>query len=182
MGFWNETKKSSHNFSSFCSDGDRVITSSQVHSRIQVGRDLRKFLFQLLAQSSDRPGCSGLCPLTSCKPPGTETAQPPRATCSTARLSSWAKNFLTTSSLYLPCFTLSPLPLILPPCPMWRAWLHHLLTSPQVPGLPSGPLQPSLLQAEQALVPQPPFTGQALQPATSGGDVHRTFTELTSVY
>lgn len=59
--------------------------------------------------------------------------------------------------------------LILPPCPMWRPWLHHLLTSPWVPRLPLGPLQLSFLQAEQALIPQSLSTRQALQPPRSGG-------------
>lgn len=35
-------KKSFHNFSFFCNDEDRIITGSQIHRRIQVGRDLKR--------------------------------------------------------------------------------------------------------------------------------------------
>lgn len=58
-----QQKKTSH---FFCSGEDGTITGSQIHRRIEVGRDLRRSLFQLLAQSTGSsevsPDCSGLFP------------------------------------------------------------------------------------------------------------------------
>lgn len=58
----------------YCSQGEH-------HSTIEAGRDPRRAVVQFPAPSrvktEFKPGCSGLCPVESLKPPRTEISQPP---------------------------------------------------------------------------------------------------------
>ena len=118
-------------------------------------------------QGQLRPGCSELYPVRFWKPPRTETARPPWGTCPTTWLSCM-KKLCRMSSLNPSSFHLCPLP-------FFPLTMHHpeepgcfLSPLPTAPArLLSGPLKPSLLQAEPAQLPQPPPPGKVFQHPTT---------------
>ena len=108
----------------------RKCCSEQDHRIGQAGRDLRRCLVQPpthnRVNSEVRPGCSGLHPARSWKPPRTETSQIPWATSATLSLSSWENSFSlypawpSPVSLYVSCLS--------PSChaPLWQDQLCPL--------------------------------------------------------
>lgn len=113
-----------------------------------------------------RPGCSGIYPVKSWKPPGMEMPQPPCASCGTdcpcgEKVFPYI-HFEYLVSIYACCSSTS--------ChtPPQGAWLHLFYALPIGTGelLLGLPAKLPFLQAEQAPVLQPHLTGQVLQPLT----------------
>jgi len=137
------------------------IPCHENHRMAWVGRDLKDHQAPT-SLFNTRPSFSGPHPIWPWTTPGVGHPQPLWAACS----SIWVKTFILTSSLNLSSFSFKPFPLAL-------SLSNYVKSSPSVPlllvsllqvleGCNEVSLEPSLLQAKHAQLPQPFFIGEVL--------------------